>query len=53
VAAAGADLDGADLRGWLRGLVPEFMVPAQVVVLAALPLTANGKVDRVRLARSL
>ncbi len=35
-----------DLRQWLLGQLPEPMVPASFTVLPALPLTANGKVDR-------
>ena len=35
-----------DLRRWLQGLVPDYMVPSVIVRLEALPLTPNGKVDR-------
>jgi amino acid adenylation domain-containing protein len=36
----------AELRAFLRGKLPEPMVPSEVVILERLPLTANGKVDR-------
>jgi amino acid adenylation domain-containing protein len=42
---------GAELRRWLGGRLPEPMIPAAVVVLPRLPLTANGKVDRRELAK--
>nr|QEO74904.1 AMP-dependent synthetase and ligase [uncultured bacterium] len=36
----------ADLRADLAAQLPDFMVPAQIVVLATLPLGPTGKVDR-------
>ncbi|HEX6904707.1 MAG TPA: amino acid adenylation domain-containing protein [Thermoanaerobaculia bacterium] len=44
-ASAGPDLV-PEVRGWLAGELPGFMIPAAFVVLDALPLTPNGKVDR-------
>ncbi|RYZ37608.1 MAG: amino acid adenylation domain-containing protein, partial [Myxococcaceae bacterium] len=46
VAKEGHALDADSLRAGLRHGMPEYMVPAALVVLAALPLNANGKVDR-------
>ncbi|GAA2336145.1 amino acid adenylation domain-containing protein [Dactylosporangium salmoneum] len=41
--------DPAELRAWATGRLPEHLVPAVVVPMAALPRTAGGKVDRAAL----
>ena len=42
----GAELDPAVLREACGRVLPGYMVPATVMVLDALPLTTNGKLDR-------
>lgn len=42
-------LDVATLREQLRRQVPDYLVPGAWAELAALPLTANGKIDRAAL----
>ncbi|WP_408890509.1 non-ribosomal peptide synthase/polyketide synthase [Myxococcus faecalis] len=40
------EVEGASVKEGMRRRLPEYLVPTVVVVLEALPLTANGKVDR-------
>ncbi len=46
----GSDIDPRQVRQALRLRLPRYMVPARIEVVARLPLTGNGKVDRRRLA---
>ncbi len=50
VARTGVSLSAGRLRQWLAEKIPVYMIPAKFVVLAALPLNPNGKVDRRVLA---
>ncbi|NWB94193.1 amino acid adenylation domain-containing protein [Pseudomonas agarici] len=46
VEATGAAALRESIKARLREHLPEYMVPAQIIVLERLPLTANGKLDR-------
>ncbi len=43
---AGADVREADLLDAVAAVLPRYMVPSTLVLLDALPVTANGKLDR-------
>ena len=49
----GASLSALELRAYLRGRLPGYMVPASSQLLENLPRTANGKVDRQKLATTV
>ncbi len=41
----------SDLRGHMKNKLPDYMIPTSWMVLPAMPLTPNGKVDRKALPR--
>jgi acyl-CoA synthetase (AMP-forming)/AMP-acid ligase II len=45
----GEDLTASDVRRQLRRQLPEYMIPSLIVTIDAIPLTANGKLDRTAL----
>jgi D-alanine--poly(phosphoribitol) ligase subunit 1 len=45
-----AETSTSELRAQLGTRVPAYMIPRDIVYRAALPMTANGKIDRARLA---
>ncbi|TQV85755.1 amino acid adenylation domain-containing protein, partial [Exilibacterium tricleocarpae] len=51
-ATEGATLDVPNLHAYLGAHLPTYMLPAAVVVLECLPLTANGKLDRKALLQA-
>jgi len=51
VPQAGRNLTRRALREYLMARLPDYMVPASFVILKAIPVNANGKVDRLALAK--
>uniref|UniRef100_UPI0035AF4328 amino acid adenylation domain-containing protein n=1 Tax=Aquabacterium sp. TaxID=1872578 RepID=UPI0035AF4328 len=47
----GPALDGAALRDALRKSLPDYMIPAHIVQMDAIPLLPNGKIDRKALPK--
>ncbi len=45
-AAAGGTFDSSELRSFLTGELPDYMVPYYFVVLDEIPLTPNGKINK-------
>ncbi|WGV25102.1 amino acid adenylation domain-containing protein [Halotia branconii] len=37
---------GRDLKNYLKSCLPDYMIPAQIIILDELPLTPNGKINR-------
>ena len=46
VARSEASFDASEVRKYLKQKLPEYMIPSALVLLAALPLSPNGKLDR-------
>src|SRR6202007_2559763 len=46
VASSGARIEVDTVRVFLASHLPHYMMPANFIVLDAMPLTANGKLDR-------
>src|ERR1041384_4162625 len=44
IANPGCTIEARQLRDFLRGKLPEYMLPSAFVILAAFPLTTSGKI---------
>ncbi len=51
VGQQGTHLLGSEVRDFLRSRLPAYMVPTQIIFMAAMPLTPSGKVDRSKLTK--
>ena len=48
-AAEASEVSAGELRAELKQRLPDYMIPAAIVMLEEMPLTSNGKVDKRRL----
>lgn len=53
LAYTGEGVPKTDMASWLRSRIPAYMMPDDIVKVSAMPLNANGKTDRKRLAKEL
>ena len=44
-----SEIEPAEINTYLRTKLPAFMIPHHIVVVKAMPLTENGKVNRKKL----
>ncbi|MEZ0487025.1 amino acid adenylation domain-containing protein [Fibrella aquatica] len=51
IVTPGTSVDGPTLRQALSGTLPDFMLPAQVILVDTFPRTTSGKVDKLALPR--
>jgi amino acid adenylation domain-containing protein len=49
VAKAGLRITVDELRRFVASRLPDYMIPAMMMLIDAMPLTANGKIDRAKL----
>lgn len=49
VLAPGTKVSSVDLREFLAARLPDYMIPSKFVTIPALPMTANGKLDKAAL----
>ena len=49
VGEKGRELSASEMRNYLAGRLPDYMIPAAFVVMEEMPITANGKVDKKKL----
>ena len=48
----GREKDGSVITSELSGRLPDYMMPQKIILISAMPLNANGKIDRRMLAES-
>src|SRR5262249_46382147 len=51
VVRAGSSPEASQMQEYLHKQLPDYMVPTFIVFLESMPLTPNGKVDRVAIGR--